>query len=161
MEFLPLWDMAISRNFAGSAALVEVCSLQEFLVLHDKKKWFYSLQTWNFKCIYNIAVDTVMNVSLTLYIIRWICIVSDSFWRSLYDPISSTALSQLSADRPPSCCLLASRLANQIWTSPLSVRPATFACIARDENRILSLACYPANTTASHLCNCLSSLANR
>jgi len=42
---------------------------------------------------YNIAVDTVMNVSLTLYIIRWICIVSDSFRRSLYDAISSTLLS--------------------------------------------------------------------
>jgi len=78
--------------------------------------------------IRNIAEDTVMNVSLTLYIIRWICIVSYSFRRSLYDAISSTLLSQLSADRPPSCCLLASRFADQIWTSPLSVRPATFAC---------------------------------
>ena len=75
--------------------------------------------------IYSIAVDTIMEVNLTLYIIQ---ILSVSSRRSLCDAISSTVLLQLSADRPLSCCLLASRLADQIWTFPLSVRPATFAC---------------------------------
>ena len=48
--------------------------------------------------IYNIAVDAIMEVKLTLYNPNELHSVT--FRGSLYYAISSTALSQLSADRP-------------------------------------------------------------
>jgi len=79
--------------------------------------------------LYSIAVDTIMDVNLTLCRAYNPNELSITFRRSLYDAISSTALSQLPADRPAKLrCSLKSCLADQIWTSRLSVRSATFAC---------------------------------
>ena len=125
------WQWSRKRSDSRTAKLGRNLSTTLRIILQTNKqtsertdergrsRYFLHLQYryWYYNERENILLHSLLNFN-----------VPDSFRRSLYDAISSTALSQLPADRPPGCYLLASRLADQIWTSPLSVRPATFAC---------------------------------
>ena len=139
------------RPFVSKFAMLQTCRILNVQVasrLHCAmpKKWQFSLPdtqlfaswvsqsnvvrvvpvTWQYRCWYcnERQFNTLLN-QMNLYCF---CYVSTfTLWRNFIHCSLSLSLS-FPQTAPISCCLLATRLADQIWTSPLSVRPATSAC---------------------------------